>query len=108
MVGRNLLFSGYYFLKEVKENKRCRLHSRKTLTTQTSFNNADKFVRLCSAYAEDIDLFANGKYIVNAKSSLGVASCAGYDDLEVNIKTNDAKLADKFYDAVKQAGFAKR
>lgn len=78
------------------------------ITFKKDINNADKFVRLCSAYAEDIDLFANGKYIVNAKSSLGVASCAGYDDLEVNIKTNDAKLADKFYDAVKQEGFARK
>ena len=78
------------------------------ITFEKDINNADNFVKLCSAYKEDIDLFAGGKYIVNAKSSLGVASCAGYDDLEVDIKTNDAKLADRFYEAVKQAGFAKR
>ena len=62
------------------------------ITFKKDINNADKFVRLCSAYAEE----------------LGVASCAGYDDLEVDIKTNDSKLADRFYEAVKQAGFAKR
>jgi phosphotransferase system HPr-like phosphotransfer protein len=76
------------------------------VTFKKDINNADNFVKLCSAYKEDIDLFAGGKYIVNAKSLLGVASCAGYDDLEVDIKTNDSELADRFYDAVKRAGFA--
>lgn len=78
------------------------------ITFKKDINNADNFVKLCSAYKEDIDLFAGGKYIVNAKSLLGVASCAGYDDLEVDIKTSDSKLADGFYDAVRRAGFAKK
>lgn len=77
------------------------------ISFRKDINNADRFVKLCSSYKEDVELHAIGKYIVNAKSSLGVASCAGYDDLEVIIKADDHESAEKFYNAVKEAGFAK-
>lgn len=42
-----------------------------------TFDDAEKLVRLCRSYQDDIDVL-HGRYIIDGKSSLGVLSLVGH------------------------------
>lgn len=60
-----------------------------------------EFVKIVSNYNEEI-LVSCGKYIVDAKSILGVFSLNLSDDLSLSILTDDNKVRDKLHKDVQK------
>lgn len=65
----------------------------------TSIQQATEFVCDCSAFEEDINLYYK-RFIIDAKSILGVLSCDLNNPLEVEILTDDIKTQTYFCDAM--------
>lgn len=62
-------------------------------------NNAALFVAKCSEYKCDID-YSYDRYVIDAKSLMGVLSTGLEHTCMVEIHTDDAKLADRFRKSV--------
>ena len=60
-----------------------------------------EFVKIVSNYNEEI-LVSCGKYIVDAKSILGVFSLNLSDDLSLSILTDDNKVRDKLHNDIQK------
>lgn len=54
------------------------------------------FVKICSTYKSPIDLCADGHYIVDAKSIMGVSAFAGGYDLDVTIYSDSESERKQF------------
>lgn len=54
------------------------------------------FVKICSTYNSPIDLYADGHYIVDAKSIMGVSAFAGGYDLDVIIHSDSESEREQF------------
>lgn len=65
----------------------------------TSIQKATEFVYYCAGYEEDINLYYK-RFIIDAKSTLGVLSCDLNNPLEVEILTDDTKTQEHFYTAM--------
>jgi hypothetical protein len=59
-----------------------------------------RFVLYCSSYEEDIDVI-QGRFIIDGKSILGVSSL-GFNELFVEIHTDNSYISEKFYKEVKE------
>lgn len=56
---------------------------------------ASKFVVICASYECDVNIYYK-RYIIDAKSILGVLSCDLQEQLEVELLSDAAVLQDKF------------
>lgn len=65
----------------------------------TTMQEATEFVCDCSSFEEDINLYYK-RFIIDAKSILGVLSCELNNPLEVEIITDDKKTQEYFYTAM--------
>lgn len=61
--------------------------------------DASKFVVLCNTFEEDVNLYYK-RYIIDAKSILGVLSCDFYETLEVEILSDDTNTQQSFQKAI--------
>lgn len=59
------------------------------------------FVNICSTYKSPIDLCANGHYVVDAKSIMGVSAFAGGYDLDVVIHSDSESERKQFEASMK-------
>lgn len=60
-----------------------------------SVNDAALFVRKCGEFKEDID-YIHGRYVIDAKSIMGIMSTDLRDVAMVSIHTEDAEVVEKF------------
>lgn len=66
-----------------------------------SIQQATEFVCKCSSFDEDINLYYK-RYIIDAKSILGVLSCDFNNPIEVEILTDDNEILENFRKAVEK------
>ena len=64
-----------------------------------SINDAALFVRKCGEFKEDID-YIHGRYVIDAKSIMGVMSTDLRDVAMVSIHTEDIEVAEKFKEEI--------
>lgn len=67
--------------------------------------DATKLVKICSRYKEKIDLHS-GRYIVNAKSIMGVASVCNGEISHVQIITDDLSRKSMFEYNIRTSGLS--
>lgn len=60
-----------------------------------SVNDAALFVRTCGEFKEDID-YIHGRYVIDAKSIMGIMSTDLRDVAKVHIHTEDIETIEKF------------
>lgn len=58
-----------------------------------------RFCEICNKFTEDIDL-NGGRYIVNAKSIMGIFALDLSNDLAVTIHSSNAETLEKFADSM--------
>lgn len=66
-----------------------------------TIDNVKKFVQICEHYKEDIDL-RSGRYIIDAKSIMGIFSFDLTKPLEIYINTNNTDIIQKFNDELNE------
>lgn len=69
-----------------------------------SVDKAKQFVNITSKYSEDIDLI-DGRYVVDAKSIMGVFCLDLSKRSMVRIHTDDVNITNKFFGELDDAGF---
>lgn len=72
------------------------------LINLSSLEKVNELVKICERYDTDIDI-EYGRYIINGKSVLGVASLLG-NIVKVIVNTNDNLLIEYFYRDLKEIG----
>lgn len=60
-----------------------------------SVTDVQDFVRECSSFEEDIDI-TSGRYIINAKSIMGIFSLNLSEELAVHINSTDELVCEDF------------
>lgn len=65
-----------------------------------SVNDAALFVKKCGDYEEDID-YIYGRYIIDAKSIMGVLSTDLSENAMVDFHTEDMEVINKFAEDIK-------
>lgn len=66
-----------------------------------NFDCAQELVSVCRRYEEDIDVIC-GRYIIDGKSTLGVASLVG-SHVSIEINTEDGSVKEKFKKEMEKA-----
>ncbi len=66
-----------------------------------TINDANKLAMICGTYEEDIDIVV-GRYIIDAKSYLGILSLGFTNEMEVIFHSSDIKTKEKFYKKIEQ------
>ncbi len=64
-----------------------------------SVNDAALFVKKCGEFEEDID-YIHGRYIIDAKSIMGIMSTDLTDKATIQIQTDDIKIIEKFKEEI--------
>lgn len=64
-----------------------------------SVNDAALFVRKCGEFEEDID-YIHGRYVIDAKSIMGIMSTDLRDVAKVSIHTEYAEVVEKFKEEI--------
>ena len=62
-------------------------------------NDAALFVKKCGEFEEDID-YIHGRYIIDAKSIMGIMSTDLTDKATIQIQTDDIKIIEKFKEEI--------
>lgn len=70
---------------------------KKVTVSLASINDVKSFVNIVTKYDFDVDL-SSGRYVVDAKSIMGIFSLDLSQPIEVNIQSDDC---DKFLDEIK-------
>lgn len=65
-----------------------------------SVNDVAMFVKVCERFEEDID-YKHGRYVIDAKSIMGILSTTIGDIALVNIITDNNKVKEVFKEKVK-------
>lgn len=65
-----------------------------------SVNDVAMFVKVCERFEEDID-YKHGRYVIDAKSIMGVLSTAIGNVALVNILTDNNKVIENFKEEIK-------
>ncbi len=65
-----------------------------------SVNDVAMFVKVCERFEEDID-YKHGRYVIDAKSIMGVLSTTIGDVALVNIITSNDKVKEDFKEKIK-------
>lgn len=65
-----------------------------------SVNDAALFVKKCGEFIEDID-YIHGRYVIDAKSIMGVLSTAIGEVSKVEIHTDNVEVINKFKEEMK-------
>ena len=73
------------------------MHSRSYVLG--TVKNVQKFVNIAVSFIEDIDL-VKGRYVIDAKSIMGIFSLDVSDPVEVVIHTEDTARAEKLFKEV--------
>lgn len=66
-----------------------------------SLQDADEFIGVCEKFNSDIDM-KYGRYIVDAKSKLGVFGMGVDKEVEVTINTADEEEERRFYEEMRK------
>lgn len=66
-----------------------------------TLKNANEFVEVCGHYEEDVN-YLHGRFIVDAKSIMGVLSCDISEVAVVEIITDDANTIKKFKKSIEK------
>lgn len=66
-----------------------------------SIERGHELVKIANSYKEDIDVFID-RYVVDAKSILGVFSLSWNKPLRISIKTNDDTIIARFEQDIKE------
>lgn len=61
-----------------------------------TIEDVKRFVKICSSYEEDID-FISGRFVIDAKSILGIFSVDLRKEARVRIHTDNKETEKKFY-----------
>ena len=64
-----------------------------------TLEDMNSFVNICSQFEEDID-YRIGRYIVDAKSVMGIISTTLGREANVTIHTDNSRIADSFVDHI--------
>lgn len=64
-----------------------------------SVNDAALFVKKCGEFEEVID-YIHGRYIIDAKSIMGIMSTDLTDKATIQIQTDDIKIIEKFKEEI--------
>lgn len=70
---------------------------------KVKFNNLEevkRFVNICELYEEDIDA-RKGRFIIDAKSFLGLLSIGIEKEFEIEFHSSDESLSQIFYNSIK-------
>lgn len=70
------------------------------ITFNNDIERVTDFVRICETFTENIDVIA-GRYIVDAKSLMGVIAVCTTSSLKVRIITSNVYAIADFYDAIR-------
>lgn len=87
------------------ENCTIRLNERRIVVNNifkiklSSVNNAALFVKKCGSFEEDID-YIHGRYVIDAKSIMGIMSTDLGESAKVEIHTNDIEIINKFKEEI--------
>lgn len=65
----------------------------------STLKDMNSFVNICSQFEEDID-YRIGRYIVDAKSVMGIMSTTLGREANVTIYTDNSKICDSFVDHI--------
>lgn len=65
-----------------------------------SVNDVAMFVKVCERFEEDVD-YKHGRYVIDAKSIMGVLSTTIGDVALVNIITSNDKVKEDFKEKIK-------
>lgn len=63
--------------------------------------DANNFVKIADKFSCDIDMMC-GRYLIDAKSILGILSLALPKEVDVQLHTLDTKIIKQFYEKIKQ------
>lgn len=66
-----------------------------------TLDDANKLAAICGTFTEDIDIVV-GRYIVDAKSYLGILSIGFSNEMDVIFHSNDVKMKEYFYKMIEQ------
>lgn len=64
-----------------------------------SVNNAALFVKKCDEFEEDID-YIHGRYVIDAKSIMGIMSTDLGESVKVEIHTDNVEIIAKFKEEI--------
>lgn len=64
-----------------------------------SVNNAALFVKKCGNFEEDID-YIHGRYVIDAKSIMGIMSTDLGEIAKIKIHTDDKEVIEKFKEEI--------
>lgn len=67
-----------------------------------TIDNVKKFVNVTTGCIEDVDL-VRGRYIIDAKSVMGIFSLDFSQPVEVRVHTEDAARAEEIFEKIKEA-----
>lgn len=66
-----------------------------------TLKNANEFVEVCGHYEEDVN-YLHRRFIIDAKSIMGVLSCDISEVAIAEIVTDDPKIIDSFENAIEK------
>lgn len=66
-----------------------------------NISKAIDFVKVCEKFKEDIN-YCYGRFIIDAKSLLGILSCNVEEPANVEILTTNTAVVDEFKEAIKE------
>ena len=67
----------------------------------TTLDDANKLATICGTFTEDIDIVV-GRYVIDAKSYLGILSIGFSNEMDVIFHSNDIKMKEYFYKMLEQ------
>ena len=66
-----------------------------------TLDDANRLAQICGTFEEDIDAIV-GRYVIDAKSYLGILSVGFSNNIEIVFHSNNIKLIERFYDKLKE------